>query len=595
MRLLKLKIFPKGRDGWMSEELIFAEHITQIFGPNGCGKTPVVQSISYCLGYPNVFRNDIYERCSHAILHVITAKGEYQFKRYYEKDQLHINITEPNGVIQTFYDETSHSEFIFDLMDFNVNQLVTINSKATSPYLSLLLPIFYLDQDDGYGRIYSPPKNFIKDQFSEIVRMAFRLPPRNSVDEKREKKTAKDNLDSLDRVVQLLERQVEAVKIKSPEITKTPAQLRSEIQDLEIELEQLKGAGNSHDDSIGIYDRLISNHRTEIRDLEVQIAEILKRQNGIQKIIADINTEIETLSLNEGAKRIFLSFDEICGSNNCQLFSLSSNSYSKNLLYLKDQLKDLERNRVSDSVTLTHLQKTKLNYITILQTIIDERNTSVQKPELATLVDAISRIKNKVFELQTQLSEIEHILLLEDRLFTKITERNYAFEKHKGLTGTRSTSPELMKLKLELKELFINWLDSIHTTNISKDITYSDDFTPKLGAENITQLKGSTRIRTVLAYHAALIELLMQQPKANFRFIILDTPKQHDIENKDLDSYIKTLKVLAGLKNVQIIFSTTGYHYNGDQDDKEWNPKFPGDDHLMFFKKNDNLDIKSIS
>jgi recombinational DNA repair ATPase RecF len=41
MNLLTLQIFPKGLDGWMSDELHFGNHITQLFGPNGCGKTPL--------------------------------------------------------------------------------------------------------------------------------------------------------------------------------------------------------------------------------------------------------------------------------------------------------------------------------------------------------------------------------------------------------------------------------------------------------------------------------------------------------------------------------------------------------------------------
>ncbi|WP_206538740.1 hypothetical protein, partial [Aeromonas finlandensis] len=62
---------------------------------------------------------------------------------------------------------------------------------------------------------------------------------------------------------------------------------------------------------------------------------------GIAQLTHEINTEIDTLNLNEEARRVFLSFNEICGSSCCQLFNSSSNSYSKNLLYLKDQIKDL--------------------------------------------------------------------------------------------------------------------------------------------------------------------------------------------------------------------------------------------------------------
>lgn len=40
----------------------------------------------------------------------------------------------------------------------------------------------------------------------------------------------------------------------------------------------------------------------------------------------------------------FASFKDICSNIDCKLFTVSSESYAKNLLYLKDQIKDLESN-----------------------------------------------------------------------------------------------------------------------------------------------------------------------------------------------------------------------------------------------------------
>lgn len=593
MKLVKLQIYPKGRDGWASDELFFADHITQVYGPNGSGKTPIVQSISFCLGYPNEFRNDIYEHCNYAVLTVDIGGKIYQFKRYYTKD-VHIEVIEPSGVMQTFFDELSHSAYLFELMDFDRNELVDVRSKATSPYVASVLPIFYLDQDTGYGSLYAPPSSFVKDQFSEMVRMLFRLSPKNSVDEKRERKLVKDNLENLDRRVQALNKQLEAAQFKTAHITASPESIRVEISSLEKELERLKTSGSVYDETFNLFESYISKQRAEIRSIDEQINEIIKRQNGIKKIIEDINIEIETVSLNEGARRVFMSFDEICGSKNCQLFSQSSNSYSKNLLYLKDQLKDLERNRIADSATLSSLQQHKIHLESGIRSITEEQNKAAKKPEMSALVEAISLIKNQIFELQSHLSELEHLTDIEEKVFSTVVERDRAFEKLKGLSNSKSTSPELTKLKFELKELFVKWLDAIHTTNISKNITFVDDFVPILGVETIKQLKGSTKIRTVLAYHAALIELLMSKSYMNFRFLILDTPKQHDIENQDLDGYMKSLKTLSAISGIQVVFSTTGYHYIGDQLDTEWEPKFPGEDHMMFLKKIDDISVLNI-
>jgi predicted ATP-dependent endonuclease of OLD family len=202
MKLISIQIFPSGLLGWQSDLLKFGSNITQLFGANGCGKTPIVQSIAYCLGYPSIFRNDIYDRCNNVILEVDTAKGHLKIKRIYSKS-VDIEVTEPDGETQRFFDEKEYSTYLFEWLGLKVDNLVTNDNKSTSPYLSSMLPIYYLDQDDGYNKFYSPPRNFIKDQFSEMMRMVFDLPIKNSFDQKKERIKAKERLDYLDKQVGL--------------------------------------------------------------------------------------------------------------------------------------------------------------------------------------------------------------------------------------------------------------------------------------------------------------------------------------------------------------------------------------------------------
>ena len=583
MKLISIQIFPSGLSGWQSDLLHFAKNITQLFGANGCGKTPIVQSIAYCLGYPSIFRNDIYDRCNYVVLEVSTPKGNLKIKRVYSKST-DIELTEPNGRLQRFFDEKEYSTYLFEWLGLKVDNLVTNGNKSTPPYLSSMLPIYYLDQDDGYNKFYSPPSNFIKDQFSEMMRMVFDLPIKNSFNQKKEKIRAKERLEYLDKQVELHARRVEAAKQDVAVISKSSEQLTQEISELESEIDQLKNSGANHDDSINVLDRLISKHRSSIRELELEISEINKRTNGIYQIIHEINTEVETLNLNEEARRVFLSFDEICGSNNCQLFSSSSDAYSKNLLYLKDQIKDLERNSEIDKIKIEQIQQQKANLEELVQTIIDERNASLEKSEVSALVDTISKIMNQIFELQSQRSDIKKVEILESKHFQIITDRNKALEKHQSFSNDRNSIPGLLKLKADLRQYFLNWLDELNTNNISRDITFKDDFTPYLGSETISHLKGSTRTRAVLAYHAALLELMAKHDSFCFRFLILDTPKQHEIHNDDLNRYVKSLKKLCNSNDIQVVFSTTEYHYEGDDHDIEWNPKFHGEKQLMFLK-----------
>lgn len=580
MKLVSIQIFPLGIHGWSTEPLFFGDHITQIFGPNGSGKSPVIQSIPFCLGFSCIFRQDIYERCDYALLNILTDKGMLTIKRKYSRE---VEIEVITGKISRyFYDEKSFSENIFSEFNLGYPDLVSKKDQKTEAYMSTFLPIFYLDQDLGYASVYAPPANFIKDQFSEMMRIAFNIPAKNSFDSSKKRIDANNKLNHLDEQVERSSRRINEFKDSISD--QSAEHIALEINKFTTEFELLKDSGSSHDESIGALDRLISKHSSSCRIIDSEIEELKSRSNSIYKISMEINTEIETLNLNEEAKRVFLSFDEICKTQGCHLFSDSSESYSKNLLYLKDQIKDLQRNKSIYEDRISKLSEKRLSTEEIVNEMIEERNSILGKSDVSVLIGAISEIKNHLFKLQTELIARENFEKLENSHFQLLRDRNNALSEYEGLTIERDSIPELLRLKSDLKVNFIKWLDTLHTPNISRDISFKDDFVPILGKEKLTALKGSTRARAILAYHASQIELISKQSNFEFRFLILDTPRQHEMHVSDLDNYMQLLKKLAKSNNVQIIFSSTDYRYSGNEEDIDWEPAYPGEEQLMFLK-----------
>jgi DNA repair exonuclease SbcCD ATPase subunit len=587
MKLINIQIFPKGNNGWGSDLLVFGEDITQLFGPNGCGKTPIIQSIAYCLGYPCVFRQDIYDHCHNVKLKIKTEKGNLLITRTYHKSDFEITVVEPLANTKTFFNELEYSKYIFEWLNYDIKNLVSSSNKRIQPYLSTVLPFFYINQDSGYSKIYSPTQNFIKDQFSEMVRFLFELPVKNSFDEKKEKILAKENLDLLDKQVEEHRRQFENAKfLISKNISlRTPEELRTEIKKLEQEIDSLKSMGADQQQVLYAFDKLIMNHMNSISKINNKISEIKIRANGINQIVNEIETEINTLTLNESARRVFLSFEEICSLSSCNLFSRSSDSYTKNLLYLKDQIKDLERNRDIDLSYVKELENDRNLYEQTIKKIEIEKKSASEKSEISSIVESISEFKNIIFDLNNQLSECEQIDFLENKYVSTQAKRNQALEIYNSFSkGEKKSIPSILKIKSELKILLIKWLCVLRTKNISLDISFSNthEFMPVLGIEPIHHLTGSTRIRAVLAYHAAIMELLINNDKNKFNFLILDTPKQHEIQADDLDNYMKELKKLCNKFNVQVIFSTTEYHYICQNGDAEWIPKYEGKEQKMF-------------
>ncbi|POC44895.1 hypothetical protein CRN44_19680 [Vibrio vulnificus] len=498
--------------------------------------------------------------------------------------EVDIEVVEGTSVPQKFYNDDEYSEYLFELFFLERPDIISTANKSIKPYLSTLLPLVYLDQDDGYRGHYYSKFNFIKDQFEEMIRILFKLPPKNSFNKKKQAIIEKEKLAQLDKAVHLASRRYETQKELVSDINKTSEEIYEEIEMLDKELDNLKSFHSNHDDSLNALDKIISSHKRTIHNIDEDIRELHYRTKGVESIIAEINTEVDTLNLNEEARRVFVRSSDLCSSSNCQLFSGSSDSYSKNLLYLRDQIKDLERNAENDLSRIDELKRRRTAVEELTRQIVEERNNAIEKTEASALVEAISEIKNQLFGLQVQQEKLDNLDKLSTIYFDLLSDQRRAVDRVASLSSSRNSVPEIIQLKSRFKQLLIKWLESIGTINVNLDIKWKNDFVPLFGVESIEQLKGSTRARVVLAYHAALIELLLESENVALDFIILDTPKQHEIHDNDLDNFMISLKKLCKQYSLQVVFSTTEYKYKGDSQDCCWEPKFPGLKQKMFLK-----------
>ncbi|HHQ4088182.1 TPA: hypothetical protein ACSPZB_004778, partial [Citrobacter freundii] len=106
-----------------------------------------------------------------------------------------------------------------------------------------------------------------------------------------------------------------------------------------------------------------------------------------------------------------------------------------------------------------------------------------------------------------------------------LNKRENALDKLEGLGKNRQSIPRLTRVKSTLREKYISWLKVLKTPNIDFNISFEQDFSPVLGFETLEQLKGSTKVRAILAYRSALIESMLELENKSFMFAIFDTPK----------------------------------------------------------------------
>lgn len=581
MRLLDLTLEPRGVNGWGSSTLAFGRRVTSLFAPNGSGKTPLIQSVAFCLGYPVTFRDDINNKCDAATLAVAINSRVLKIRRTIGKD-FYVKVTSEDGGVKKFFTEGDFSTAVFETLEMSQPKLVSNKRQLTYPYLATLLPLMYLDQDRGYADIYRAPASFISDQAVEMVRFAFGLGPKHSFTEKSDLLKAKEDLEALDRRVVYQQKAVTDLSKGVDDRPETQLALERQADEFRRKLAGLRESATVKGSSSSALEDLATAKENSVRQTKRQILELQERIDGLAGIRSEIATEIDTLALNEESRRVFESFEDICRNPNCGLFIGSSESYAKNLLYLKDQIKDMERNADRASVRLEELKVVLAQQQDELNFVVAKIKQQSSASGVDDLVTAIQQMTQEVYSIERAKASID-ILKNEKATLLKLQNDRERLQDRIGnlSTGGRSDH-EFNRLRARLHTLVVKWLDILETKNVSRNVEIDLDFKFRFGGEAFDAIKGSTKTRVVLAVHAAMFELYLEDKSRQFRFLILDTPKQHEIHTSDLARYLSSLAAMCDEADGQFVVSSTEFRYPVAEGDSEWMPKFPGTTQPMY-------------
>ena len=580
MRLHSVEVIPRGEKGWGSGELKFGSQLTSLHAPNGSGKTPVVMMVVYALGHPATFRDDISSKCQSVRLKVTHAAGLYTIERIIDKD-FFASISANDGARYEFNNEKDFSNFLFEKSKLQIPTLTSTKGLPTQPYMATTLPIFYLDQDSGYTTPYAAPSAFITNQFVESVRFIFGFPPKNSYDRKKEQLKLKAELDSIDRKVVSQEQTVQNLRSDLGVIPDVN-ELQRRINSLEEQLQEFEKSSVQKEEADSVLSSMHAEKLQTAQIIEREISALRDRLTGIDRIKNEIAAEADTLSLNEEARRIFMSFSEICSSEKCCLFEKSSQAYAKNLLYLKDQIKDLDRNADIAQERIAFLDGQHALLKTEIRSISESVQLTKEKGRSTGIVEAIRLLTTEHIEAEKLLAKV---LAFHGQLqqHNKLVTTRDEVQDRLGLLETGGeTDLTFSKFKVALKEKIIKWMDILKTPNVSRNVSIENNLDIRFGTESLSIIKGSTKIRLVLSIHAALFEINLEKQSAPFRFLIMDTPKQHEIHTDDLLHFLSELNQLAAEKDGQIMVSSTDFKYPCGVKDREWRPVFNGPEQAMY-------------
>ncbi|MDB0510598.1 hypothetical protein LBW60_17420, partial [Ralstonia solanacearum] len=528
----------------------------------------------------------ILEKCNAVVLHAESEGKPLTIRRVIGAKNIEFYATiDFDGELTEHHSEGSFSIALFNLLGLKPPRLVSNKGEEAQPYISTLLPVFYLIQGYGYSAAYRSPNPFIEDQFSEMVRFAFGLNPKHSYEVKKNLIEEKSALEAQTRKIVAAQRVFEFQSRGIDDSEAQQAALQRTAEDLTRQIDALRASVDAKGTASSTLTELLRQKDLQIRARQLELFDLQNRVASIETIRAEIDGEVKTLGLNEEARRVFTSFQEICRMPNCGLFLGSTESYGKNLLYLKDQIKDLERNSLRAEIRVEQLQEH-------LQELGAERRTLVDNLDSPTtsgvdqLVTAVQALTKQLVDVQSELGRIAALRDERSKLFKLERERDRIQDRIDGLSNTGRADNDFNKLRLTLRELTVKWMQTLVTQNVSTNIDIDLNLRFTFGGETLEVIGGgSTTIRLVLAIHAALFEAYLSDQSRPFRFLILDTPKQEELHTADLAQYLTELERVCEANNAQLLFSSTEYDHPTAPNDQRWLPTYRGPDKPMYLGK----------
>ncbi len=583
--LVSFEFTPRGDAGWTSGRLVFGEFLTLVRGPNDSGKTPVMKGIAYALGNVAELPAEVRAHCSAAVLQVRSPDGSVcrisrDTSRSYPVTVSNVDADRP----VTLDTAEAFSEWWLAFSGIPKTALTSKSHQATIPYVSILLPFFWVDQDTGWRYLYAPhhTQGFVLNQEQEITRLMLGLAPRRVFRSRDEYNSAKRTIESLEAQVEARKRTLDNLRRES-EVMRSPSLevLEAEKQVLIDRLRGLQSAADAVSAGARDFDPLLADTRSKHAEAVRRAAYLTEQKRRIDEAANEISGDAELMSHNVTAQQAFRRF---CGHDNCRLFAeTEASSYGRRLLYLGDQMKDLRMYAAGLESDIAAAEDEARALKAREADVEGQRTAALGRSGLDNYILAVDAASKELAALDIRAARIREFLD-QQRKFEALLQRlesarATAEELRPG--GGRSETAGLEAARASYQTLAKKWLSILHTDAPAPLV--SDEFKVQLGADTFAEdspHSGSTRTRIVLGLHAAMFETSLSVKGHHPRVLLLDAPKQQEIAEKDLVAFVEALRALRDEYRVklQVVLAVVHLDLDLHPTDIEWKPPFVMDD-----------------
>jgi len=584
MRLLSIEVSPRTNVGWTTGKLDLNHSIVVLQAPNGTGKTPLLKCLVYGLGLHINLPSEISDHCSTVCIDLLSKGKKLRIERVIGNDfQIGLLDLETNER-QTFSSESEYSIWFAGQIDL---PSVDLTTKGTPPsrtqlYSAVVIPMLWVDQDRGWSKTYFSEKDFIRDQEEELTRLFLTLPIRHPFSRREDFEKAKSEHSAIESRIDIVNRAINQEKRELGEIADSSVDIiDKEISQLQTRLENLGNDLTSTKRISASFDDRIAELKRELSKINSDKAEAEETAHRFQAVGSELNGEIELLGTNVSAAKAFRSF---CGGEKCKLFASSEASYGKRLLYLADQMKDIQRevNGLSSKIRTLSLHWNDI--VGQISKVEKTRDEALQGSESLAPMTLYRDVVARLSELQSKRSKLDKLSNLRAELVRLLNSRDLQKTVVENLKPGRQ-STETAPIRAVFAEKMSNWLTILGTRSLPQPITIDESLKVRFGGKSITEFSGSTLIRVLLAYRTTLYEVSKSQGGVHPGILIMDAPRQHEIDLEDFRKYFEALhqNLSKDSDGLQVVISVSDEVFPQEIPHKKIEPSKQHDGQLKYF------------
>lgn len=579
-------------------EQTFKRGVNFITGKNSRGKTSIIKTIRYGLGgKDHGFVPEISDNCELLYIEVELNDKIYTFIREIKRSGARIKVfskkieeLKKNMMDYTFYRVgDSFPKFLMEKL--NLKEVKYFKSGKPEPGKSPirlsfneLFRYFYIRQVDGYaGILYKQPERprlkafeqllglealdineleneeqYLKNSKEEIRNEFYYL--NNLIQEMGIDENLKslNYLSEIEKEIKKLKEKRENIRRKSREKLTSNEELNSKYLTFQDELIRSKSEIIQKMEEIQEIEATLQEIKKAIEVKKMNISQFERLQES-KVILSDIPVSTCPVCFQEITDEMRYREEELkCVLCNRELKKITDYKFSIEIARINSEIDEFQQvyeHRQSE------LKGRKYQYTNLL----DHQKETIEEMDIISIdfvpsLDIFENVVERIGNLEAKKNELKYFNTLNKKILNLQESLKEIDEELLGIKEKMKSVKDRKKNDENKIEKFTAYMDDFLRNSGYRDyenLTLSDKYEPMINNKYYKNASASEVVRTVVAYYLAFLRYSIENKSKFPKFLIIDSPKQQDIDYEDYISIIESMTKLEETnKDFQLIVTS---------------------------------------